>query len=406
MHGKDAIIEEVLDWEPYDHVTLRSQFPIPDVPKLVNSFVLEPSSTTADRRRDARPEAALGEGSGDPRGARCRCSTPPSGRAGDAQGPRRGGAAARARCRRERGAGAASSRGRGRNVREPVAGRPDNVDPDAFVRRLVRRRGRGARPTRRHEMRYLLLIYGPEPSEDTPPEAIATVMGDYNKFTAGGPGSRRLRGRRGAPADGDARPRSASATARRSTTDGPFAETKEALGGFYLVDARTSTRRSSSRRRSRRPGRLDRGPADLGRRGRRGGRGRAGAPADRRRSIRPRPRRPRSDEPRRSARRRRPRLPRGAGPGRRDADPRPRRLRPRRGGGPGRLHHRAGDAGPGAACPPTPGAWITTTARNRAIDRLRRRRGSPRRRSCSAARPRSRTSCERSTRTPASRAPA
>jgi hypothetical protein len=41
MHGKDAIIEEVLDWEPYDHVTLRSQFPIPDVPKLVNSFVLE-----------------------------------------------------------------------------------------------------------------------------------------------------------------------------------------------------------------------------------------------------------------------------------------------------------------------------------------------------------------------------
>ena len=41
MHGKDAIIEEVLDWEPYDHVTLRSQFPIPDVPKLVNSFVLD-----------------------------------------------------------------------------------------------------------------------------------------------------------------------------------------------------------------------------------------------------------------------------------------------------------------------------------------------------------------------------
>jgi uncharacterized protein YndB with AHSA1/START domain len=41
MHGKDAIIEEVMDWDPYDHVTLRSQFPIPNVPKLVNSFVLE-----------------------------------------------------------------------------------------------------------------------------------------------------------------------------------------------------------------------------------------------------------------------------------------------------------------------------------------------------------------------------
>ncbi len=41
IHGKDAIVEEILDWEPYDHVTLRSQFPIPNVPKLVNSFVLE-----------------------------------------------------------------------------------------------------------------------------------------------------------------------------------------------------------------------------------------------------------------------------------------------------------------------------------------------------------------------------
>jgi uncharacterized protein YndB with AHSA1/START domain len=53
MHGKDAIIEEVLDWEPYDHVTLRSQFPIPDVPKLVNSFVLEelPDGRTAVEMR-------------------------------------------------------------------------------------------------------------------------------------------------------------------------------------------------------------------------------------------------------------------------------------------------------------------------------------------------------------------
>ena len=36
------------------------------------------------------------------------------------------------------------------------------------------------------------------------------------------------------------------------TTDGPFAETKEALGGFYLIEARTSTRRSSRRPGSRR----------------------------------------------------------------------------------------------------------------------------------------------------------
>jgi uncharacterized protein YndB with AHSA1/START domain len=45
IHGKDAIVEEILDWEPYDHVTYRSQFPIPNVPKLVNSFVL---AETAD----------------------------------------------------------------------------------------------------------------------------------------------------------------------------------------------------------------------------------------------------------------------------------------------------------------------------------------------------------------------
>ena len=41
IHGKDATIEEVLDWQPYDHVTVRSQLPIPDVPKLVSSMVFE-----------------------------------------------------------------------------------------------------------------------------------------------------------------------------------------------------------------------------------------------------------------------------------------------------------------------------------------------------------------------------
>ena len=46
------------------------------------------------------------------------------------------------------------------------------------------------------------------------------------------------------------------------------------------------------------------------------------------------------------------------------------------------------------ACPANPGAWITTTARNRAIDRLRRGRVAGREgASCSDARPRSRTTC-------------
>ncbi len=39
MHGKDAIIEEVMDWRPYDHVTYRSLLPIPNVPKLLSSYL-------------------------------------------------------------------------------------------------------------------------------------------------------------------------------------------------------------------------------------------------------------------------------------------------------------------------------------------------------------------------------
>jgi uncharacterized protein YndB with AHSA1/START domain len=38
IHGKDAIIEEVMDWQPYDHVTYRSLLPIPNVPKLVSTY--------------------------------------------------------------------------------------------------------------------------------------------------------------------------------------------------------------------------------------------------------------------------------------------------------------------------------------------------------------------------------
>jgi uncharacterized protein YndB with AHSA1/START domain len=41
IHGKDAIIEEVLDWQPNDHVTYRSLLPGPSVPKLVNTFAFE-----------------------------------------------------------------------------------------------------------------------------------------------------------------------------------------------------------------------------------------------------------------------------------------------------------------------------------------------------------------------------
>ena len=80
-------------------------------------------------------------------------------------------------------------------------------------------------------------------------------------------------------------------------------------------------------------------------------------------------------------RRRRRRVPRRVGPDRRDADPAHRRLGPRRGVRPGRVRRRRSQRWPRDGVPRRPGAWLTTTARNRALDRLRRR-GDRARRSC------------------------
>ena len=35
MHGKDAIIEEMLDWRPFDYFTVSTLLPIPGAPKIV-----------------------------------------------------------------------------------------------------------------------------------------------------------------------------------------------------------------------------------------------------------------------------------------------------------------------------------------------------------------------------------
>ena len=60
MHGKDAIIEEVLDWRPYDYVTLRTQLPMPGVPPLVTSFLFadDGDGWTRLEMRIARPKSA------------------------------------------------------------------------------------------------------------------------------------------------------------------------------------------------------------------------------------------------------------------------------------------------------------------------------------------------------------
>jgi hypothetical protein len=86
-------------------------------------------------------------------------------------------------------------------------------------------------------MQYLCLIYGDESDwPKTPHGELAKMSAEYQEFTAdikrGGQyvGGNRLE------------PVRAAATVRVrngkvSTTDGPFAETKEQLGGYYLVEA-------------------------------------------------------------------------------------------------------------------------------------------------------------------------
>jgi hypothetical protein len=83
-------------------------------------------------------------------------------------------------------------------------------------------------------MRYALLIYV-EPWESTP-EEDAEVMKAYNAFTAEAVAADVMRG-------GEALHEAKTATSVRVRsgqtliTDGPFAETKEEFGGFYLIEA-------------------------------------------------------------------------------------------------------------------------------------------------------------------------
>jgi hypothetical protein len=84
-------------------------------------------------------------------------------------------------------------------------------------------------------MRYLLLIYTSEQLEASQ-DAMTAEFAAYDAFTT------ELR-ERGIYAAGEAlRPTSTATTVRvrdgqTVTTDGPYVETKEALGGFYMVDA-------------------------------------------------------------------------------------------------------------------------------------------------------------------------
>lgn len=87
--------------------------------------------------------------------------------------------------------------------------------------------------------KYAALIYGPADQQGTgAPEDYARVMAEYNEFGE-------KAGAAGVIAGGEALEDTTTATTLEVRggkggevihTDGPFAETKEVLGGFYLLD--------------------------------------------------------------------------------------------------------------------------------------------------------------------------
>ncbi|MBI3725329.1 YciI family protein [bacterium] len=86
-------------------------------------------------------------------------------------------------------------------------------------------------------MRYLLLIYGDEKVHaSVPPAEMETVFAEYGRFTAELGASGRMLG--GEPLTPTSTATSVRVRSGKTlVTDGPFAETKEQLGGFYMIEA-------------------------------------------------------------------------------------------------------------------------------------------------------------------------
>jgi hypothetical protein len=86
-------------------------------------------------------------------------------------------------------------------------------------------------------MQYILLIYGVEPTSQPSPADFQAEMDAYNAYT------KFLQDRKAMVAGEALYPTTSATTVRvqngkTTTTDGPFAETKEALGGYYVVNAK------------------------------------------------------------------------------------------------------------------------------------------------------------------------
>ena len=86
-------------------------------------------------------------------------------------------------------------------------------------------------------MQYMLLIYGPDQTTPPPPEVMQAEIEAYNAFTA------EVNERKLLVSAEALHPTHTATTVRvrdgkTLTTDGPFAETKEVLGGYYLLNCK------------------------------------------------------------------------------------------------------------------------------------------------------------------------
>ena len=80
-------------------------------------------------------------------------------------------------------------------------------------------------------MKYALLVYSEPGSHDLPPDEFAQILSEYTA----------LRDQPGYISSAQLHPPQMATTLRERdgrtlTTDGPFADTKEVFGGFYLFD--------------------------------------------------------------------------------------------------------------------------------------------------------------------------
>lgn len=88
-------------------------------------------------------------------------------------------------------------------------------------------------------MRYMILIYGKESDWETvPPERAGEIMGAYNAYTE------KLKAA-GVHVSGDelnviATAKSVRGLGGTQVIDGPFVDTKEQLGGYYLIECATA----------------------------------------------------------------------------------------------------------------------------------------------------------------------